>query len=592
MRLLAGLTVAFGMLALVEAGLRFQHVQEPIPFFTTRTDALGHDWILTNPKAADEWFPGPEWDDAVRHPRPQVFEAVKPKNTLRIFVFGESAAYGTPFTDNASWPRMLEHELARGLMPPEMGGERPQVINCGIRASTLSLAIPVLDETRAYEPDVYVIYAGHNEFYGPRLPTWFERLRMFKLLQAAQPGATLAGTPGSSGPKVLGIRADFSIPPDDPLRASAATRFKDSLTAFFAAAAPTPVIVVPVYANERDLAPLGSFEAPAHLAAAAEAKALIRSVEHDPSRATPEVAADATRLLAALPGHAGLEHVLGLSALLAGDLASARTHFQASQDLDTTPIRATTAVRNALLDAVHEADPARVSTCDPGPAFRAATADGALDHRIFLDHVHLTLLGGYLLASDLTGCIPHTLSLSFGTSLGNGSRTFDGPWGDEAIVLRSLSVTDADQVAVANNMAHYFRNATVQASPSRERSVAFYQAQAQQFAARVDPAQLRLVDGPPDELHLRIARSLQAPSSEQLLAEVRAAVLSSPGSGPAHAWLATLLLASNSPEAREEALRALLLGVPAAEGRALCRQFGLPERAATVYTMDTQSSLP
>lgn len=84
----------------------------------------------------------------------------KPEGTLRVFVFGESAVAGLGLSPNATFAHQLEGMLERALP-----GRRIEVVNLGIVAlSSRQIRELVAEVSRAYEPDLLVVYAGNNEF--------------------------------------------------------------------------------------------------------------------------------------------------------------------------------------------------------------------------------------------------------------------------------------------------------------------------------------------------------------------------------------------------------------------------------------------
>lgn len=86
--------------------------------------------------------------------------AEKPKDGLRVFVFGASATYGLGFSTNASFAAQLGHIL-RAAHPDRT----VEVVNFGIVAiPAKSVRLLVEDTTRRYHPDLVVIYSGNNEF--------------------------------------------------------------------------------------------------------------------------------------------------------------------------------------------------------------------------------------------------------------------------------------------------------------------------------------------------------------------------------------------------------------------------------------------
>ncbi|RPH97972.1 MAG: hypothetical protein EHM72_13180, partial [Calditrichaeota bacterium] len=95
-------------------------------------------------------------------PLSQTFPAKKESSTYRIFCLGESTTQGFPYTPNAAYPAMLKN-----ILTGYFSDRKIQVINCGITAITSHSVLDMEREIiKKYQPDLLVIYTGHNEFYG------------------------------------------------------------------------------------------------------------------------------------------------------------------------------------------------------------------------------------------------------------------------------------------------------------------------------------------------------------------------------------------------------------------------------------------
>ena len=96
--------------------------------------------------------------------RPVSFAAVKAPDEYRIFCLGGSTVQGRPFSVETSFTTFLELNL-RAADPSRAW----RVVNCGgISYASYRLA-PILDEILSgYEPDLIVLYTGHNEFLEDR----------------------------------------------------------------------------------------------------------------------------------------------------------------------------------------------------------------------------------------------------------------------------------------------------------------------------------------------------------------------------------------------------------------------------------------
>ncbi|MFO1514656.1 MAG: hypothetical protein U1F83_17395 [Verrucomicrobiota bacterium] len=96
-----------------------------------------------------------------REPEPFSLLRQKPANTIRIFVFGESAAYGDP-EPAFGLPRLLETMLK--LRYPETQFE---VINAAMTGINSHAVRDIAQDCAQANADIWVIYMGNNEVVGP-----------------------------------------------------------------------------------------------------------------------------------------------------------------------------------------------------------------------------------------------------------------------------------------------------------------------------------------------------------------------------------------------------------------------------------------
>jgi len=109
----------------------------------------------------------------------------KPEGTRRVILLGESAAAGYPMTDLHLGRMVQARWMAR------FPGQPVQVINLSMVSVDSSALRDFAREALAFEPDMFVIYAGHNEFVGPSGPasqflppsTW-SSLRCVRMLRS------------------------------------------------------------------------------------------------------------------------------------------------------------------------------------------------------------------------------------------------------------------------------------------------------------------------------------------------------------------------------------------------------------------------
>lgn len=96
--------------------------------------------------------------------REEVFPAKKAEGTVRVFCLGGSSVYGWGVKKEEAFPALLSSMLQEAYP-----GARLEVINaggCGYASYRIRLLVC---ELLRYEPDIFVIYSGHNEFVERRI---------------------------------------------------------------------------------------------------------------------------------------------------------------------------------------------------------------------------------------------------------------------------------------------------------------------------------------------------------------------------------------------------------------------------------------
>ncbi len=160
--ILFSITPAFLLLLLAgiaEVGLRLLadtsslHLVEPYTYD-------GQQWLRVNRSYLERYFPAnspliPELKPTIVHP-------TKDPNEVRIVCLGESSMFGTPYHYGATTPAILRKQL-RHLFP----GREITVVNLGASAINSNVIADFVPQTLELQPDVVLIYTGHNEFYGP-----------------------------------------------------------------------------------------------------------------------------------------------------------------------------------------------------------------------------------------------------------------------------------------------------------------------------------------------------------------------------------------------------------------------------------------
>jgi tetratricopeptide (TPR) repeat protein len=89
------------------------------------------------------------------------FEKEKSDSTFRVFVLGGSSAAGWPYAYNAAFSRYIQRALKYSF--PDLNIE---VINLGITAHNSYTIADIAGDVIEQKPDLILVYAGHNEYYG------------------------------------------------------------------------------------------------------------------------------------------------------------------------------------------------------------------------------------------------------------------------------------------------------------------------------------------------------------------------------------------------------------------------------------------
>ncbi len=119
--------------------------------------------------------------------QPESFAAHKGPTEFRVFCLGGSTVQGRPYSIETSFTTWLE--LSLNATDPSRDWE---VVNCGGVSYASYRLLPIMKEVLAHEPDLFIIYTGHNEFLEARTyalvkktPAWvkgpYTRLSMLRL---------------------------------------------------------------------------------------------------------------------------------------------------------------------------------------------------------------------------------------------------------------------------------------------------------------------------------------------------------------------------------------------------------------------------
>ncbi len=397
--------------ALLEGGLRLGGYGGDYPLFVPLDTgaAEGSGILYPNHDVATRYFAG----GFVPNPNADFFAADKPAGGLRVVVQGGSSAAGYPFYRGASFPQVL-----RRLLRTAYPDRTVEVVNTAMAAVNSYTLLDFADEVVAVKPDVVLIYAGHNEFYGalgaasserfgsPGLVRLYLRLRRFRTVQlvrnavaslqrAAAPETPAAGSGRPSSTLMANMVGQQSVPMGSDTYRLGLRQFEENLDALLARypAEGIPVYIGTLPSNEGDQRPFVVAHVDGqgdHTDAIAAAAAMVRQGQPAPAIAALRALAAQDSLAADVP------FALGRLLLATGDTTAAAAALRRARDLDALRFRAPEAF-NGVIRRVAAARGAHVVESEA--AFRAASPGGIVGHGFMLEHLHPNL-DGYALLAD------------------------------------------------------------------------------------------------------------------------------------------------------------------------------------------------
>ncbi|MDP6443392.1 MAG: GDSL-type esterase/lipase family protein, partial [Pirellulaceae bacterium] len=341
------------------------------------------------------------------------FAAQKAASEYRIFCVGGSTVQGRPWSIETSFSNWLE--LTLRAADPDRTWE---VVNCGGVSYASYRVAPIVEECLGYDPDLLVVYTGHNEFLEERsyplqrdIPPWLARaysaFESLRIVQWTQESTRLTSRSASDERTLLSTEVDALLDyrgglaayhRDNAWRESVEEHYEVNLRRIIALAsqANVPVILVDPVSNERDCPPFKLEVAP-ELSdeRSAEFSALWERAKAARGEEAERLLQQALRLD---PEHAGAWFMLGQIQLTAKEIEGARTALRKAQDYDVCPLRMTEPLHAQLRRVAADT---RTPMVDARSFFNDWAADGIPGDDQLVDHVHPSIDGHQRIAQLL-----------------------------------------------------------------------------------------------------------------------------------------------------------------------------------------------
>jgi tetratricopeptide (TPR) repeat protein len=308
------------------------------------------------------------------------FDTYKKENTFRVFVLGGSSTAGWPYVPNASFSRHLKRRLE--LLYPENSIE---VINCGISAVNSYTIRDITPAIVNLSPDLVLIYAGHNEYYGAlgagssvsfgksllltNLYLWAADFKTTQLLQNIIKGSYSIGSTTESSPvnadnETLMSRmiGESLIPYDSDIYHAGLDQFERNFREIIKLIkeAGIPIITSTLVSNLKDLKPFVS-------------------VNQDNLPPADEIFNQAQ------------------DQLKKGNISEAKKLFAKAKDLDALRFRAPSRINDLIISISKEHE---INFVDADSIFNALSENGIVGYNFTVDHLHPDIKG-YKLIGDI-----------------------------------------------------------------------------------------------------------------------------------------------------------------------------------------------
>jgi len=370
--------------------------QRPEADLVTTVTYDGITWHKLNRFYLKKYFSSS--DVLVPELKDELFRVTRTPNSIRIFCLGESSMFGVPYTMTATIPAMVRKQL-RALYPDR----EVEVINAAASAINSSVILEMAREITDLQPDLVLIYLGHNEFYGPGGvgASWTEKHLPFvaslgraagRLLVVQKVNALFA--PSAAKP-ARELTLMHQVSNDTEVRLSS----EDAVRIFRVYEANVRGIVEELRAHRipvvfSDAASNLLFPPFKYDRVAGGAEEAIVQAFRDGSYAALET--QLKRLSAADSTNAFVNFWLGRTELMLGSHDDARRSLIRAKDEDLLKFRAPERT-NAILRSVCTGEGIPMLSSDS--LLRAASPHGISDTALFWEHVHPNARGYYMIAN-------------------------------------------------------------------------------------------------------------------------------------------------------------------------------------------------
>jgi len=435
------------VIALLETGLRLVGAGYPTSF-TLECVVEGVPSFCDNPAFTRQFFP----PKIARTAPSFAFPVEKEPDAVRIFVLGGSAAQGDP-DPTFGFSRILAMML-RDRYPET----RFEVVNTAITAVNSHVVRKIANDLADRQGDLFVVYMGNNEVVGPfgstalysPLPPSLTLVRASLFWKATRMGQLASGAFAALGPddspeewRGMEMFLKLRVPASHPRLPHVYAHFRRNLESIIdtAVGSAARVVVTTVPVNLRDCSPFASQhreELDDSTRTEWEAR-FQEGLEHVSSGRLDDALHSFTEAESLDDAHGELQYRMARAYLDLGNHEEARKQFSRAVDLDVLRFRADSRINEIVRSVTGNRAGSSVRLFDAERAVQAASPQGLPGSDLFLDHVHPTFSGNYLLARGMLEEIDPLLP-----ERARGRRT-DRPVLTEAESAARIAFTELDR---------------------------------------------------------------------------------------------------------------------------------------------------
>jgi tetratricopeptide (TPR) repeat protein len=336
--------------------------------------------------------------------KPTIFRKEKLVNSYRVICLGGSSMFGTPYQMTSTISGILRRQLRH--LYPQLDIE---VINFGASAINSQVIKQFVPELIQFNPDLILIYMGHNEFYGPEGvgATWLEKkvplilslkymLRELRIYQIIQNWLASTSPEENQNPEknlMLEVSQGSLIELDSKDSQRIFQLFRKNLTEIVNCFQEKgiPLIISDVTSNL--LFP--PFAYPQHIQNK-EVKQVISRVEKSYQQQQFSTALELLQPLYKLDStNAIVQFWMGRCFLSLGDIDKARHHLILARDYDLLKFRAPSEVNRIISDI---GSGKNIPLISAEKFIAALSPSGISGYELFWEHLHLRDRGYYAIA--------------------------------------------------------------------------------------------------------------------------------------------------------------------------------------------------